>query len=1742
MFRLVAYSFLSFARLFSVILPLFITVLIATFSTSAQAAPDIHVSVLGIANVVDGDAAPTLAKGTDFGITDLASGVATRTISISNTGDETLLMPSGAILSGTHASDFSIDSQPSNSITRFQNTRFTVSFNPSATGIRTAILTIPNNDPDEGPFDFVIQGTGSTSAPEISITGNNVEILHNSNTFSTFNNTDFGVVSNNGVTVDKTFVIRNLGTATLNLGVDAVSVASAFTVISQPSSTVLPGQTTSFTMRYTSQQGTSSTFVTVANDDGDEGPFRFRVVGAGSGSLPEINVLRGATTIADDPANDPSASSATNFDVSVNDSVTKIYTIENTGTDTLNLGANAVSITGTDAGHYSVPLQPTTTVAPGGTATFHIQFSPNAPRMFGPANIVIANDDSDESPYNFRVQGIGRALEINLTGNGQNIADDTNHAPILGDHTDFGSADINGGSVTRTFTIENNGFGFFLDLQSTSAVTLSGPNASDFTVSRQPPQLVDAGVPETFEITFDPSGAGLRGPVNVSITNDDLDENPYNFRIQGTGAVAPEINVEGNSVTIGSGDTTPDLTDHTDFGTQDIDSGSISRSYRIRNTGTSTLTLGSDAVSISGANASDFSIISQPSTSINSGNSRSFNIGFNPSALGLRTANISIANDDSDESPYTFAIAGTGGGDPEIAITGNGRNINSDPFGSLPSVSRDTDFGQIPITGGTDTHTFTITNSGNAPLMFTGTPRVVISGTHAGDYSLVSDAASTVAANGGTTTFSIQFDPSVYGDRNAIITIANNDANEGGFNFQITGEGVGPEIQVSGGGVLSVDQIITDGDTTPSSADHTDFGVTDVAAGTASRTFLITNLGEEALSLPSGASLSGPNAADFTIVSQPAASVDPGGFYNTKVIVEFDPSAVGTRTATLTIPNNDLDEAPFDFVLQGTGSNAAPEISVTGNGQDVPYNTSFSINLVSTANGSHFGTVANNGIIVERTFIIENKGTASLNLGNDAVSIVGSTVFSIPVQPASAVLPGQTTSFTIRFTSQNGGFAASAKINNDDMDEGPYYFPIYGAGGVSLPEINVVGNSVNIVDGDTVPSTADHTNFGSTNVISGTISRMFTIQNTGTGTLNVTNAVLSGADAGEFSITTAPSNTIAPSGSSTVVVQFDPSSAGVKSATLTISSDDGNESEYDFALTGNGIGNSEINVVGNSINIVDGDTTPDTADHTDFGSTNITSGRISRTFTIQNTGTATLNVTNAVLSGVNASEFTITTAPANTIAPSGSSMVVVQFDPSSVGPKSATLTINSDDSNEAAYDFAIEGNGIGTGSISLVVNSQGGDAAFGFSSPTPALTLTVSTVSGVGQSPSIDLAPGTYIVTANDMTGAGYAIIAIACNDSNSVGDITNHSATINLAAGEAVICTFDFLETREATGQLITDFLGARNTLILSNQPSRSRRVDRLKSNDGGASSGAVSALGFNLTNPVPIDVSLDGNILSYTTSLNRLKQVNKPLNQLNGTSFQVNRWDTWIEGQTTLYDAPTDDGSFSIAHVGVDYLLSPNALIGIKGQYDWTNHNFATPNAKASGTGWMIGPYGTFKLSDELIFDIHGAWGKSTNNITPFGTYTDTFETSRWLVSGALTGNFTFDEWTISPGLEWGYLSETQKAYKDNFNIEIPSRTVSLGNISFGPKISKDFALSDDSILTFSSYLEGVYSYAPNNQFSGGTLAKETKGFTGTFGAGVDIKSTSGASLSFSGNVGGVGSKSKTYSAAVKLSIPLD
>ncbi len=128
---------------------------------------------------------------------------------------------------------------------------------------------------------------------------------------------------------------------------------------------------------------------------------------------------------------------------------------------------------------------------------------------------------------------------------------------------------------------------------------------------------------------------------------------------------------------------------------------------------------------------------------------------------------------------------------------------------------------------------------------------------------------------------------------------------------------------------------------------------------------------------------------------------------------------------------------------------------------------------------------------------------------------------------------------------------------------------------------NVGLDDVNLDAGAATPPQEINVKQGSTTIVTGS-SYMFSspvgtttpitlsIENLGTvNTLSITSATITGAAASEFSLTTVPSS-IAATTASNLVFDFNPTSAGTRTVTLTIANNDSDENPYIINLTGLG--------------------------------------------------------------------------------------------------------------------------------------------------------------------------------------------------------------------------------------------------------------------------------------------------------------------------------------------------------------------------------------------------------------------------------------------------------------------------------------------------------------------------------------------------------------------------------------------
>ncbi len=120
---------------------------------------------------------------------------------------------------------------------------------------------------------------------------------------------------------------------------------------------------------------------------------------------------------------------------------------------------------------------------------------------------------------------VTRPREINIKQGGMNI--------VSGGTYTFGNQISGTSSSVITFTVENTGQN---DL-SVGALSISGTNAGEYTITQPENSTVAGGYTTTFTVTFSPTSTGPK-TAQLSLVNDDADENLYIINLTGTGTAS----------------------------------------------------------------------------------------------------------------------------------------------------------------------------------------------------------------------------------------------------------------------------------------------------------------------------------------------------------------------------------------------------------------------------------------------------------------------------------------------------------------------------------------------------------------------------------------------------------------------------------------------------------------------------------------------------------------------------------------------------------------------------------------------------------------------------------------------------------------------------------------------------------------------------------------------------------------------------------------------------------------------------------------------------------------------------------------------------------------------------------------------------------------------------------------------------------------------------------------------------
>ncbi|MBP7553795.1 MAG: choice-of-anchor D domain-containing protein [Spirochaetes bacterium] len=525
-------------------------------------------------------------------------------------------------------SEFSLFQDASGIIADGEYSEFIVKFSPAGSGTYTGSISIANNDGDNNPYNFSFKIVLANYEPEINVKLNELNIADGSS------NVDIGEILYDS-TKDVTFTVENIGTADLYLvGNPIINFSgTCLTLIDTIDSPVIvPSGSASFTVRFAPNVSSGSAeyigTVSILNSDTDEDTYNWTIKGR-SIINPEMNVKDSAVNIPDGTANYDFGS------VKYGDPKDITFTIENNGIgDLLLTGSPRVTVSGTG---FTLKSDAVSIIGQESSSTFTVTFTP--PSSYGgnySGTISISNNDGDESPYNFSVIAEGvMNPEINVKEGINTIVSGTVQY-------DIGST-MYGSPKDITFNIENSGLSLLV-LSGTPRVAVTG---TGFSLKTDATANIAVGASSNFIVTFTPTADGGNYTADIVISNNDIDESVYTFTIKGTGLIAPEINVKLNGIDMPDGSTDIYYVNYILNQEYDI-------SLTIENTGIGNLKLpGNPAVNILG----DFCSLKTDSGSvINQGSYSTFVIAFNPLYEGEYDCNISINNNDSDESIYNIIV------------------------------------------------------------------------------------------------------------------------------------------------------------------------------------------------------------------------------------------------------------------------------------------------------------------------------------------------------------------------------------------------------------------------------------------------------------------------------------------------------------------------------------------------------------------------------------------------------------------------------------------------------------------------------------------------------------------------------------------------------------------------------------------------------------------------------------------------------------------------------------------------------------------------------------------------------------------------------------------------------------------------------------------------------------------------------------------------------------------------------
>lgn len=576
----------------------------------------------------------------------------------------------------------------------------------------------------------------------------------------------------------------------------------------------------------------------------------------------------------------------------------------------------------------------------------------------------------------------------------------------------------------------------------------------------------------------------------------------------------------------------------------------------------------------------------------------------------------------------------------------------------------------------------------------------------------------------------------------------------------------GPEIVILGN-----DYEIVNGSFSPNSNDHTYFGSAHVSDGTIIRTFTIFNTGSTDLSLTGSilVVLDGVHAVDFEVIEQPSSPILPGE--STTFQIQFDPSDLGIRYATVTIANNDSDENPYTFTIQGTGYNEQSIIDSDNDG--IPdelevITCTDPVDADTDDDGISDGDEdSNHDGIVD----IGETDPCDVDTDNDGVQDGTELGLTTPIQGTDVDIfipdqdPASTTDPLNRDTDGDGFTDGQEDRNfNGRIDEGETDPNDNSSFPEREPRIEVT------------PSLLD---FGDV-YVGGFSILTVTITNVGYADLTISGVQLTGTTSKDYTITSNPTPITLKPGEDIPVgekidvdISYTPEQIDSKSGTLEIFSNDPISSITPVALSGSGIP-GKIKVTPGSVN---------------FGTTYV-GDTTAATIVITNVDTNNIDIASLEISGTSYANFVILSNPAPfTLMPEENVTVNITYTPNQSEADTARLEIHTTGDTNSIVPVSLSG--MGCGGLGASINSDAGYGpaaiAAGDLNKDGILDLAVADETRDSFAVMLGNGDGTFLLSSEYPVGNAPGAIAIA--DLNHDGNLDvvvadSWSATVSVSLG----------------------------------------------------------------------------------------------------------------------------------------------------------------------------------------------------------------------------------------------------------------------------------------------------------------------------------------------------------------------